>query len=1713
MEAALWELAEGDADEEVEVIIRLHQPHVAPPGIHIVTQFGSVVTCRLRRSRILEVRRDERVASMKAPMVVIPGGEPAVPAEDLHEPTEESDRRRPRTEGATGRGVLVGVIDWGCDFTHPNFRSPDGRTRLLALWDQTAPYAPDRPNRYGYGAVYAAADIDLALAAERPDAALGYAWHRSDPGDSGAHGTHVLDIAAGNGRVGPAGVAPEAELVFVHLASRALPRQAGLGDSVALLEAVDFIFRTAGDRPVCINTSMGRQMGSHDGSSLVEQAFDAALTLAPGRFIGQSTGNYYDRHAHSSGQLRPGQVLTIPFVVGEADVTPNELEVWYPGRDVLGVQVRTPTGVLSRKTGPEDEASIRLGEREVCRIYHRAREPNNLDNTIHVYVYTGAPGGTWELVLTGDDVVDGRFNAWIERDAACHDCQARFEVRMAVPLSTTGSIANGFRPVAVGAYDAHDPERRLGRFSSSGPTRDGRIKPDLVAPGVEVLAARSSPRVRGPAAEYLTRKSGTSMAAPHVTGTVALMFETAGRALHIQEVRNLLLTSARPAEVTGDAVHRVGSGYLDTDAAIAATREYVRGDRPARMEPERLPAAEQEGYPMADDEAFPTGVAAGLPEAELAETGAGGTWAEADAALDTTAAEDDELAGGYAEAPGQAEDPAWGEEAPKRSFLIVSGGPGLFDRLDKEHDIGWSNYVDPPLLKSVKTDPKTNKKMIVEFWSADEQVVWFVYRPAYEARWKDDVKQGRSSVAEVKKLGFASYVELLEKRAEERGWSLVWMKSGAELWSQIKGLRKRSISRVWYYGHARGDLWLTLDHDGSGVPREPAAAGTVVTVGDIAANSALRNRFEAAPASGSPARTHRFIGCNTAPFAKGWAKRFAQWTEGFEGTVRFQDVHTTTGHEPSLSTGCALRHYGPPRRPAAAAGEAYVAPAWSSPFGEDEAGYGVGMEREEELENEPRPFPEYAAESPDLVELAESALDEGWQRQTPRDHLERVLSQAGIAPPDGWEAPAADPSALFQAFRNGGAAAWRDRGLELVLGPGAAPSGGLQPGDVLLRRIPEDDYVHVAFLAGADVLPPDQALARGWRIESRRPGGYVRVVEAGAPAHRREARFARRVLEPGGHAPANQIVLRVRIAPGAPLPPGADEESAEAVTAAGFRLLLDSNRDGRVDRSGSGAGAWQFGATGRGAIVLVNNDDDGINGTPDNEDAAVDRGNDDAELAPLTIERTGTAAPPPGTRLELTVSDRSHIRIFAGRAAGSVEIIGPSTGASHRFASLTPRKFELGMEGVRYAGAGFNGEVEIRLRVTDPAGAATEQTAKVRVAPWMMPSHLDAAEKVYVAQHPRNAAFRAALKPLVRAAGCTLVEVPVSHGDDWMQDVMEFGFSNLPGKGFRVVTPSAQTRTLSTFPPSLLDADLGVNRVGSTAAWNTFDSHGNLEATPPATSRAGKRYPFGRIYYGPGKGLDLFDPDFRAFLHAQVVQGPFEVDTSWLAVGHVDEVISFVPAPGRKGFKLLLASPRRAYQILDGLAASHGSAKVLTGREFPVSDPSTEAFLGRFSVETTVTALLAAGAAIHPEARLWCSQFGVCATGTLRDYNTARQCDMDGIRGRFTDALGLVEADIVDIPAVFMPNPGTPSVADALIPGMANMLVLNGHCIVPKPFGPVVGGKDRFEEEVRAKLRPLGLRVAFLDCWHEYHVRLGEIHCGTNTLRTKRQAKWWEFQP
>lgn len=579
MDPALQEmmLGPGSSDDEVSVIVRLRDSGKPPPGVRIVTRFGDIATARIPRSTIADVWADDNTVSLKAPRTYQPDIESL---DSDSEPEAPNDERRTDGLAATGRGVVIGVVDWGCDFAHPDLRHPDGRTRLLGLWDQRPGYGPGVAP-YGYGRIFDAEQIDAALRNTDPYGALGY-----DPADFdsglGAHGTHTLSIACGNGRLGgPAGVAPESDCVFVNMGAS---RSSGtpLGSSAELLDGLHYIDEVAGERPCVINFSLGRHAGEHTGHSLVEMAMDTFLSSKPGRAIVQSCGNYYERRIHDSWQLHPGGVQSFNVHVDPDDRTPNEIDIWYPGRDRLTVGLASGDRTLHTHVELGETTALTDSGRDIARIYHRSRDPNNGDNQCNIVLEPTTDVHAWEITLIADDVVDGRVHAWIERDSACRTCQSRFPDSDADPRTTLGSIATGFRTIVVGAYDGHRPDHPIARFSSSGPTRDGRRKPDLLAPGVMILGARS--RGTDPRQPY-TRMSGTSMAAPAVAGTVALMFEQADRPISIDETRRALLASCNTPE-TGSDNSRFGNGYLNTEKAVIALAEAgIVSPKPDQLAP------------------------------------------------------------------------------------------------------------------------------------------------------------------------------------------------------------------------------------------------------------------------------------------------------------------------------------------------------------------------------------------------------------------------------------------------------------------------------------------------------------------------------------------------------------------------------------------------------------------------------------------------------------------------------------------------------------------------------------------------------------------------------------------------------------------------------------------------------------------------------------------------------------------------------------------------------------------------------------------------------------------------------------------------------------------------------------------------------------------------------------------------------------------------
>ena len=603
MDPALWELlraeAGTDGDRVIEAIARLARPGVEIPDVQIVSRFGTVVTCRIRARDVVAVRARPEVISVKAARGLSPGFEPAADPTGLVSSARASvcptDVRRSPALTLTGAGAVVASVDWGVDVDSAAFRWPAdqaggegaGSTRFLSFWDQRDQAAGPHPYPYGYGTVHEREEIDSALQDPRPYQRLGYHPAIADPAGRGAHGTHVLDIAAGNGRAGgPVGIAPDADLIFVHLADQRTGGLANFGDSVRLLEAVDFISRTAGPRPCVINISAGRTCGPKDGTTLVERALDDLLATTPGRFVVNSAGNYFGWRTHACGRIAPGEARSLTFVIDPADITLNELEIWYDGADEFTVRIDPPGYAGGRAARLGERSDLLMEGRTIGRVYHRKHDPNNGDNHIVAYIDPIGCPGNWTVTLEARRVKSGRFHAWIERDETCRGCQARFAPHDSSPVTTIGTITTSRLPLVVGACDGHDPARPVAFFSSSGPSRDRRPKPDLVAPGVGVLAAQSASIIDHNNPGLLVRKSGTSMATPHVTGAVALCFEAAGHRLGAQQIRSLVLGSCDPAPGP-DGRYRFGHGYLNIPRLLADLQRTLTAPagRPSAKEP------------------------------------------------------------------------------------------------------------------------------------------------------------------------------------------------------------------------------------------------------------------------------------------------------------------------------------------------------------------------------------------------------------------------------------------------------------------------------------------------------------------------------------------------------------------------------------------------------------------------------------------------------------------------------------------------------------------------------------------------------------------------------------------------------------------------------------------------------------------------------------------------------------------------------------------------------------------------------------------------------------------------------------------------------------------------------------------------------------------------------------------------------------------------
>jgi subtilisin family serine protease len=522
---------------------------------------GTIVTGRVGIASLEKLRADPNVRSLKAAQTIVPNLAATVAALKVAPPTAPPAVAQARD----GDGVIVGIVDFGCDFAHRNFRNADGTSRILALWHQAGVAQANSP--MGYGRLYEKAEIDAALAAgaaPAPYQALGYNPGPGTMTQPGTHGTHVMDIAAGNGAgTGQRGVAPAAGIIFVDASVTDIAWtgpdvvDVNFGDSAHLLEAIRFIFDRAGDTPCVVNISLGTNGGPHDGTSLVEQGIDAMVNEKPNRAVVIAAANAQQDDIHTSGDVPPLASIDVEWHFDTLEG--GEVEIWYPGGAHLELAVIAPGGIqLGSVVGDQTVAAKAPDGSTAVFLSSRMDEPNNHDNVMGVWIARNVALGNWTLRLRNLGNQPVPYHAWIER---MDGVQSTF----VQPVTThmLGSISTGKHAIAVGSYDAHKASQPLSPFSSFGPTRDGRQKPEVSAPGGNVLAARSL------TGNGVVKKSGTSMAAPAVTGLVALVLARAraqGTPLTIADIRAKLAVSAAANSPTGGWDPGFGAGKVDSSA-------------------------------------------------------------------------------------------------------------------------------------------------------------------------------------------------------------------------------------------------------------------------------------------------------------------------------------------------------------------------------------------------------------------------------------------------------------------------------------------------------------------------------------------------------------------------------------------------------------------------------------------------------------------------------------------------------------------------------------------------------------------------------------------------------------------------------------------------------------------------------------------------------------------------------------------------------------------------------------------------------------------------------------------------------------------------------------------------------------------------------------------------------------------------------------------
>ncbi|MCD8118561.1 MAG: S8 family serine peptidase [Lachnospiraceae bacterium] len=456
-----------------------------------------------------------------------------------------------------GRGILLCVIDSGIDYRHPEFLTADGRTRILAYWDQSAAgefryqgsadiqagvfHRPNtsniqmgefhRPNtsdiqarelRYLSGVVYSESAINEALAAGTLQSS-----RLVSATDVSGHGTAVASVCGGSA----IGAAPGASFLVVKLGN---PIAGGFPRTSELMQGIDFCVRESIrlGMPAVVNLSFGNSYGSHLGTSLLETYIDSLDGVGKTVFV-TGTGNegaagghkavHFESSDRRDAGTGSGAGLSEMIQLSVAESTPNlNIQIWKNYTDVIEIRLIAPTGESflfhEGTSGSFITSAAASFETRINYVYHL---PSYYQAAQELYLSLEPAEtswyilpGIWQIVLTPIRVTDGTVHLWLPGQSS-RGTQTAFLAP--TPFGTFTIPSTASKITSVGAYRTADDS--YADFSGRGyeDYLPRTCKPDLVAPGTDILCAM-------PGGAYLTQ-SGTSLAAPFVSGACALLMQ------------------------------------------------------------------------------------------------------------------------------------------------------------------------------------------------------------------------------------------------------------------------------------------------------------------------------------------------------------------------------------------------------------------------------------------------------------------------------------------------------------------------------------------------------------------------------------------------------------------------------------------------------------------------------------------------------------------------------------------------------------------------------------------------------------------------------------------------------------------------------------------------------------------------------------------------------------------------------------------------------------------------------------------------------------------------------------------------------------------------------------------------------------------------------------------------------------------------------------